>query len=150
MCLNCGRSEHMKKVQSKRYKLCFLWRLLQVVDFNDSRCGHTRPWMDKMNIPAWWLTSGVTAPSLNIPLILKSSALPQISTHSPTHSFVFFLLFTSAETSQTMVISCMCVSLCVGMQVSKDSPIEGIKERRGMGQLLQEMESVCVCVGVCT
>lgn len=43
----------------------------------------------------------------------------------------------------------MCVSLCVGMQVSKDSLIEGIKERRGMGQLLQEMESVCVHVSVC-
>lgn len=38
----------------------------------------------------------------------------------------------------------------MGMQVSKDSLIEGIKDRRGMGQLLQEMESVCVCVGVCT
>lgn len=33
----------------------------------------------------------------------------------------------------------------MGMQVSKDSLIEGIKDRRGMGQLLQEMESVCVC-----
>lgn len=70
MCLNCGHSEHMKKVQSERHKLCFLWRLLQVVDFNDSRCGNTRPRMDNVNVPACWLTSGVTAPSLNISLIL--------------------------------------------------------------------------------